>query len=112
MNDSFEFVEGGRRFVCSAEKMRNSSPEKWWWFRVSTEEQSRYAPFRAEEGDTQSSVKARVVAYYDDLLVRRAAPPVNRWQRGAPTKPAVDANAPQGGVPQPSAAQSPEATAP
>ena len=93
MKDSFEFVDsGGRKFVCSAEQMRKASPEKWWWFRVSTDEQNRYAPFRAQDGDTQPSVQARVVAYYDELLVRRAAPPVNRWQRGAP-KPAADAAA-------------------
>ena len=90
MKDSFEFMDGARKFSCSVEQMRKSSPETWWWFRVSTDDQNRYAPFRAEEGDTQMSVQERVVAYYNDLLVRRAAPPVNRWQRGAP-KPAADA---------------------
>ena len=73
MKDSFEFEDAGRTFECSAEQMRKASPEKWWWFRVSTEDQNRYAPFRVESGDTQSSVQQRVVAYYDDLLVRRAA---------------------------------------
>jgi hypothetical protein len=106
VKDSFEFVDAGRRFECSVEKMRKASPETWWWFRVSTDEQNRYAPFRAEDGDTQSSVQARVVAYYDDLLVRRAAPPVNRWQRGAP-KPATDQP-----VAEAAAAQSPEAPPP
>ena len=94
MKDSFEFVDRtGRRFECSVEKMRKTSPETWWWFRVSTDEQNRYAPFRTESGDTQSSVSERVVAYYDELLVRRAAPTVNRWQRGGPAKPAVEAAA-------------------
>lgn len=90
MKESFEFEDSGRKFECSAEQMRKSSPETWWWFRVSTEEQNRYAPFRTASDDTQSSVQERVIAYYNDLLVRRAAPPVNRWQRGAP-KPAAGA---------------------
>jgi len=34
-------------------------------------------------------VQARVVAYYDELLVRRAAPAVPRWQRGRPAAPAT-----------------------
>jgi hypothetical protein len=89
VKESFEFVDGGgRKFSCSAEQMRKSSPEKWWWFRVSTDEQNRYAPFRTQDNDTQASVEQRVVAYYDDLLVKRAAPPVNRWQRST-GKPAV-----------------------
>lgn len=87
MKESFQFEDAGRKFECSAERMRKTSPETWWWFRVSTEEQNRYAPFRTSDDDTQSSVQERVVAYYNDLLVRRAAPPINRWQRGAP-KPA------------------------
>jgi hypothetical protein len=37
------------------------------------------------------SVQQRIVAYYDDLLARRAAPSVPRWQRA---RPAVAAAAP------------------
>ena len=87
MKETFEFEDAGRKFECSAERMRKTSPETWWWFRVSTEEQNRYAPFRTADDDTLSSVQERVVAYYNELLVRRAAPPINRRQRGAP-KPA------------------------
>jgi hypothetical protein len=82
VQESFEFEDGGRKFACSAEKMRQSSPEKWWWFRVSTDEHNRYAPFRVESGDTPATVGPRVVAFYDDMLVKRNAPTVNRWQRG------------------------------
>ncbi|HYV96164.1 MAG TPA: hypothetical protein VE967_01770 [Gemmatimonadaceae bacterium] len=85
--DSFEFDDAGRSFVCSREVLRASSDEAWWWFRVSTDSQNRYAPFRAEAGDTKASVQARIVAYWDELLVRRAAPPPERMpQRGRPPK--------------------------
>lgn len=96
MVETFEFEDSGRRFCCSVEPLRQSSPEAWWWFSVSLEEHARYAPFRVEKGDTQRSVQSRVVQYYDELLRRRAEPPVNRWKRGAPgqAQPAAPAGAP------------------
>src|SRR5256885_1955046 len=50
-HESFAFVDAGRTFTCCVETMRRASPEPWWWFRVSTEEHQRYAPFRAEAND-------------------------------------------------------------
>jgi hypothetical protein len=78
----FDFVDGERKFSCTVEESRTPGSTAWWWFRVSTDDRQRYAPFRAAPGDTQRSVKTRIVAYYDNLLVRRAAPPTNYWQRG------------------------------
>lgn len=48
-----------------------------------SEDNHRYAPFRAEATDTQRSVEARVVAYYDNLMERRGQPSHHAW-RGRP----------------------------
>ena len=82
MVEEFVFVDGGRTFTCAAES-QPSRPDAWWWFRVSSEERSRYAPFRAEASDTPESVQPRIVRFYDELLERRAAPPRPYWRRGA-----------------------------
>lgn len=83
--EAFEFEDGGRTFTCRVEAPRASRPEAWWWFGVSTEDHHRYAPFQAAATDTESSVRSRIVAYYDDLLARRAAPATSYWRRGART---------------------------
>ncbi len=80
--EGFEFVDGERTFSCSVEKAPAAGNEAWWWFTVSTDDRQRYAPFRATSRDTQKSVRARIVAYYDELLERRAAPTVPYWRRG------------------------------
>ena len=80
-SESFAFVDDGRTFTCRVEASRHARTDAWWWFVVSTEQHQRHAPFRAEADDTPAGVQARVVAYYDDLLARRAAPAVNRWNR-------------------------------
>jgi hypothetical protein len=84
MIDGFEFVDAGRTFTCVPEPLRTASREEgWWWFRVGGDTRGqRYAPFRTAAGDTEDAVHARVVAYYDDLLARRAMPaPSNHWGR-------------------------------
>ena len=101
----FEFEDAGRTFICSVEPMRS---EGWWWFSVGSDiRQQRYAPFRAGPDDTRADVQARIVAYYDEMLARRAAPPQpNRWQRrtdGAAAAPAAGA-APAADAPAPSTA--------
>jgi len=87
--DSFEFEEGGRTFTCSAEPAHAGRPEGWWWFRVIPDlRDQRYAPFRMAADDTRANVQARIVAYHDALLARRAQPSTSGpWGRrpGAPT---------------------------
>ena len=89
----FAFVDADRTFTCSVEPLRRGGTDTWWWFEVSTEKHQRRAPFRAEPTDTQADVRRRVVAYYDELLARRAAPPAPRWGRrpGAATNVAAPA---------------------
>ena len=74
MLQNFEFIDDGRTFACSTEAEGRGSSGRWWWFRVSTDDRHRYAPFRAMEDDNEYSVRTRVVAYYDDLLLRRGLP--------------------------------------
>jgi len=102
MVEEFVFVDGGRTFTCAAES-QPSRPDAWWWFRVSSEERSRYAPFRAEASDTPETVQPRIVRFYDELLERRAAPPRPYWRRGS--QPGAAAAAP---ADAPSAAQQAE----
>jgi hypothetical protein len=79
VHTGFEFVDGGRTFTCAVEPLRAPQPDAWWWFRVSTDDAQRYAPFRAVTSDTPDTVRDRVVAYYDDLTARRARPPFGCW---------------------------------
>ena len=78
---TFEFEEGGRVYRCCVEGERSARTGAWWWFDVSGDAQ-RYAPFHPEPGDTKNSVRARIVAYYNALLVRRAMPPTPRHVAG------------------------------
>jgi hypothetical protein len=83
---AFNFDHDGRTFECTAEKRTTAPTSTWWWFAVSRDQQ-RYAPFEVAKGDTEASVKKRIIAYYDDLLWRRAQPVVPRqhWaRRGRP----------------------------
>jgi hypothetical protein len=78
---TFSFIDAGRTFTCRVERSRPHTNDTWWWFDVSTERYERHAPFRAEDTDTPAAVRSRVVAYYDELLARRAAPAQPRWQK-------------------------------
>jgi len=97
--EGFAFVDGDRTFTCSVEKAHALGNEPWWWFTVSTDDRQRYAPFRATTRDTQKAIRVRIVAYYDDLLARRAAPATPYWRRGPqpattpakPVEPVVEA---------------------
>lgn len=92
---SFSFVENERTYTCTREGLRGAQDDPWWWFSVSSDDRHRYAPFRAEPGDTEASIRPRLVAYYEDLLVRRAAPAEPRWRgrgnQGNAAKPAAPA---------------------
>ena len=92
VTEGFEFVDNDRTFTCQVETSGPTPTEAWWWFRVSAvkADRQRYAPFRAKAGDTRASVQSAVVAFYDNLLARRAMPTPSYWRRGAP-KPATTA---------------------
>lgn len=70
MRNEFVFEDGGRWYACRVEERQAGRPESWWWFGVSNDA-TRHAPFRAIEGDTEASVRARVVTYYTRSLARR-----------------------------------------
>jgi hypothetical protein len=86
-HSKFAFVDRDRTFTCHVERSCREPAEAWWWFQVSTESHQRHAPFRAEVTDTRGDVQARMVAYYDNLLARRAEPARPRWER----RPTTDA---------------------
>jgi hypothetical protein len=73
-----EFTDGARTFTCSAEAAASTPGTVWWWVNV-TGESSRYAAFRAEAGDTAKTLRPRILAYYENLLVGRARPVMSRW---------------------------------
>jgi hypothetical protein len=95
MGEGFNFTDGERVFTCTVAAPGVARTEAWWWFQVSTERSpQRYAPFRHALGDTHYDVQQRIVAYYDDLLARRAAISTTPyWRRGRPTTPAAPASA-------------------
>jgi len=73
LKEAFDFEDGGRAYQCHVEEQeRRGCGEAWWWFGVSGDD-NRYAPFRADTGDTEVSVRSRVVAYYEDRVSRRGA---------------------------------------
>jgi hypothetical protein len=83
MSTAFEFEAGGRTYSCRLEEPRAARREAWWWFGVSGDAH-RYAPFQATSGDTVESVQSLIVAFYANLLARRASPPAPRhhwWAR-------------------------------
>ena len=90
MLKAFTFENGGRSYTCRVEEPRGSRTQAWWWFDVS-EDGQRYAPFEATEDDTEATVRERVMAYYDHLLVRRAEPPAQRQHWARRTKPTTPA---------------------
>jgi hypothetical protein len=67
---AFDFVDGGRSYTCRVEEGCKGREDAWWWFGVAGDN-GRYAPFRADVGDTEASVRARIVAYYEGHLARR-----------------------------------------
>ncbi|HEY2805718.1 MAG TPA: hypothetical protein VGI92_07670 [Gemmatimonadales bacterium] len=95
MVEAFDFEEGGRTYSCKIERQKGSIMDGWWWFIVSGDGH-RYAPFQAARGDTQTSVRTRILEYHMNRLARRAAPPVARNHWGKPRK---DAPPPADGQP-------------
>ena len=91
--DGFTFVAGGRTYACAVETARTGGRGPWWWFTVSGEAHARHAPFRASDDDSADDVRARIVAYYETLLERRAAPAQGPWHSRNRTRPAAAAPA-------------------
>ena len=91
---AFTFDDSGRTFTCQTEPLgRGPGAETWWWIVVSGDA-NRYAPFRASEADTQSSVKRAVADFYSNLLEARARPAAPRGNFGNRPRPAAAAPAP------------------
>ncbi len=86
----FEFVDAGRRFFCSVESPRLGMAP-WWWFRLDSGGTTRYAPFEASAGDTEQSVRRRIIAYYAELLAIQARPAYQKPPWRKPERPAVPA---------------------
>jgi hypothetical protein len=103
MIGAFVFEHEGRTYHCVPESRDSAAAGTWWWFAVSHDQQ-RYAPFEAAPGDTQQSVKSRIVAFYERRLWVRAQPPVPRQQHGGPGRPA---SRPQAAPAPPNAQQQP-----
>jgi hypothetical protein len=83
--DVFEFVDGGRTFVCSTGALGARGAEAWWWFHIASDTRGqRYAPFRTTPTDTRAGVQARILAYYDNLLAQRAMPATRSAWGGRP----------------------------
>ncbi|MEP6551031.1 MAG: hypothetical protein ABJB95_07600 [Gemmatimonadales bacterium] len=86
----FQFEDSGRTFFCSVESPGQQGMPPWWWFRLDKEGTTRYAPFEASASDTNKSVKARIIAYYAELLAIEARPAYQRPAWTKPQKPAAD----------------------
>ena len=71
MTENFDFEDGGRKYTCSIEAPQSTRADAWWWFDV-TGDRYRYAPFRAEAGDTKRGVQSKILAYYTAILERRS----------------------------------------
>jgi hypothetical protein len=93
---AFTFEEGGRTYECTPETRGDPSRGAWWWFTVSNDSQ-RYARFKAAAGDTRSSVRARIVEYYEHREWVRAQPVVARKPFRNSEKPAAPPPAPTKG---------------
>jgi hypothetical protein len=87
MIGAFTFEEGGRTYRCAPESRAPLVDGTWWWFDVSNDG-NRYAAFAAAAGDTQKSVRARIVEWYERRLFVRSQPstPPERFG-GRPRKP-------------------------
>jgi hypothetical protein len=93
MTGAFSFEHGGRTYSCTTEKRKTPPAGTWWWFTVSSDS-NRYAPFEAVAGDTQQSIRSRIVAYYEHRLWARAQPAAPRQHFGRPGKPTARAAPP------------------
>src|SRR4051812_42047837 len=80
-----QFEDGGKTFTCVAASSPATPGVMWWWVSISGESQ-RYAAFRTEKGDTEDSLRRRVIEYYAKILADRARPAEVRpsWSQRRP----------------------------
>lgn len=92
MTKGFEFKDGDRTYTCTIETRTGTDPGDWWWFSV-TDSSQRYAPFRAERGDTRASVQERIIAFYNNRVFQMSQPRErgSHWGR---KRPAVEGKGP------------------
>lgn len=86
MEKQLTFEHGGRKYTCNVEAQRKTPGEPRWWFAVSGDQQ-RYSPIEASSGDTEKSVRARIIEFYERHLWVLAQPPVGRTHFGQPGRP-------------------------
>ena len=89
---ALKFDDVGRTFTCEPGSSPATPGTLWWWLTISGESQ-RYAAFRVEPDDTPVTLKARVLAYYAQLLVDRERPRITRptWTQRKPATETTDA---------------------
>ncbi|HVD60497.1 MAG TPA: hypothetical protein VNC11_06460 [Gemmatimonadaceae bacterium] len=93
--DGMQFSSDGLTYTCQPESSIATPDVVWWWVTVSGDVQ-RYAAFRTEKGETQASLKPRVIKYYAEVLAIRARPRITRPPWNAPRpKPAEAAATPE-----------------
>ena len=86
MIGAFDFEAGGRRYSCAPETREALLEGTWWFFSVSNDS-NRYAAFEAAPGDTQQSVRTRMVTWYERRLFLKSQPEPPREHRlGRPAK--------------------------
>lgn len=100
--DGMQFSSDGLTYTCQREASIATPDVTWWWVKVAGDAQ-RYAAFRSEKGETQATLKTRVIKYYAEVLAIAARPRITRPPWNAP-RPKTDA-APA--VAAPAAAEAP-----
>jgi hypothetical protein len=107
----FEFIDAGLTFTCTVEAPQHAGMSPWWWFKVSSGDNNRYAPFEAAPTDTKESVRKRILAHYAELLAIAARPRIQRpaWNSPRP-KPAADAAVTATAVPASATTETPPVT--
>jgi len=93
MLGAFAFEEGGRTYTCKPATHDTPPEGTWWWFSVSNDSQ-RYAPFEAAPGDTQRTVRARIVTWYERHLWVRSQPAVPHERYRRPGRPGTGPTTP------------------
>ena len=92
--DGMQFSSDGLTYTCQREPSIATPDVTWWWVTVSGDAQ-RYAAFRSEKGETQATLKPRVIKYYAEVLATAARPRITRPPWNAPRPKTEGAPAPE-----------------